>query len=388
MTPSTLLLALLACSQPDPGSGAVVRLRGGDEVRAEMHRVTPEALVVRTEGREVLIGWERVAETTGVLLTPRQREDAAATWRAVARATRGDYVNAEPLLETLFPSVRGRIGPTPAAVSGALLRCRLARGAVVGAVESMLSLAGAHARGDDDWLVPEGAGWARERDPAPMHLVWDEGMGLSPGVPPMWVALPGVVSLARAGERLGDGLPEGRATRLAAIYAHALRHEAGEPTTLPDRPEFDDALRFVHDVVAARTGEGAERDAAVARLRATIAGDVPAWVRVWGHAAIGRALLRSADVETRLLGVAEVLRVPAAYERELPYVTGLCLAEAAAALLDLGERGGASSLYLQLAERFPEHPALAWEALGPLREARAGRTTRATDTEAQKADGT
>lgn len=387
MTPTTLLIAMLACSQPDSGAGAVVRLRSGEEVRAEMHRVTPEALVVRTEGREVLIGWERVAETSGVPLTPRQREDAAAAWRAVSRAARGDYVNAEPLLETLFPAVRGRIGPTPATVSGELLRCRLARGAVVGAVEPMLSLAGAYARGDDDWLPVEGAGWARARDPAPMQVVWDEGMGLSPGVPPMWVALPGVVSLARAGARLGEGLPEGRASRLAALYAHALRFEAGEPTALPERPEFDDALRFVYDVVAARTGDGAERDAAVARLRATIAGDVPAWVRVWGHAAIGRALLRSADMETRLLGVAEVLRVPAAYERELPYVTGLCLAEAAAALLDLGEQGGASSVYVQLAERFPEHPALAWEALGPLREGRAGRASRSTDAERPPAGG-
>ncbi|MDX2132518.1 MAG: hypothetical protein SFY69_10760 [Planctomycetota bacterium] len=351
-------------SAPDPPA-QVLRLRGGQALRVRVVESTPEALVVIAEGRRTLIGWERVADVPS--LPPEMRTLADDAWRAASRVGRGDYVTAEPLLEELFPAMRGLVGPTPAAVASGLLKCRLARGAVVGAVEPMLALAASRSEGDQSWLPAEPPSISAPGDRLASGLAWDEQLRLSPGVPPMWAPLPSVRAQAQRGDALASGLGDGRGARLAQIYLHALRHEAGLPTRLAPRPDADEGVLLAHDVVAARTGDPPARAAAVVALRARLTPDTPAWTRAWLHAAVGRSMIRELETETKLLGVAELLRVPAQFERDVPYLTGLCLAEAAVTLHQLGEPDAANSLYADLTERFAGHPVLAWDALAPLR---------------------
>lgn len=64
-----------------------------------------------------------------------------------------------------------------------------------------------------------------------------------------------------------------------------------------------------------------------------------------------------------MLGVAELLAVPAAFEHAVPYVTGVCMAEAAVAMHRSGDSKGAAAIRDRLVERFAGHPALDWEPL-------------------------
>jgi hypothetical protein len=64
-----------------------------------------------------------------------------------------------------------------------------------------------------------------------------------------------------------------------------------------------------------------------------------------------------------MLGVAELLAVPAAIEYAVPYLTGVCLAEAAVALHAQGDLKGAVAVRTRLIERFAGHPVMEWEAM-------------------------
>jgi hypothetical protein len=67
--------------------------------------------------------------------------------------------------------------------------------------------------------------------------------------------------------------------------------------------------------------------------------------------------------DSKLLGVAELVELPARLERVNPYLTGIALSEAAVALAKMGDSRGATQLRNELSDRFPGHPALEWEPL-------------------------
>src|SRR5881392_4237749 len=78
-----------------------------------------------------IIPWDRVASVEGELAPAAApfMPTAEKLWRARSRLDRGDVVGAESLFEDLFPSFAGKRGPTAAAATGGLLRCRLGTGA-------------------------------------------------------------------------------------------------------------------------------------------------------------------------------------------------------------------------------------------------------------------
>lgn len=358
MTRATLILAGLITAAA-AAQDSTVSLRGGEpSLTGVLQQADADALVLNAGAVRWRIGWNRVAAVRGNDLDPALLDLADRSWRGCSRAERGDYLAAEPLLEALLDSYHGRTGPTAADVSLALLRCRLNRGAYVQAVPAMLVHAGAVSAGREGWFEPASRREPRQ-DELPDAQVWDDALGLCPSLPPMWIDAPATQALARRDWPRHAG----RAETLSALYAASLRFEAGLDPSLPARPAIDDGASLVFDVVAARTGDAATRAAARASLVMRSKKTPPEWVEVWCRAALGRSLVMEPDAESRLLGVAELLRVPALHERFNPYVSGLCLAEAAVALDRLGEPDAAASLRTELAERFPEHPALAWEVL-------------------------
>ena len=308
-----------------------------------------------------LLPWDQVASISGPF-----KESAAAfasiadtSWRARTRLERGDLAGAEPLFERLFPEYCGRRGPMGQLVCGGLLLCRIGRGATTSAVEPFLGFLNA-CEGDASPRVPTRT--TSSSDPADYSPI-DREWQLCPALPPIWLTGVALQTSVRSPWRT---FPD-RIGRLAELYRLSQACEFEEVTTqIPAMPDAADrSARLVWEIVASRAGDESTRLHAreVLRDRLAAASPAPAWMQAWCRCAIGRSLLREADDELRLLGIAELLAVPAAFEHAVPYVTGLCMAEAAVALAAMGNTKEAIVIRTRLSERFAGHPALEWEPL-------------------------
>jgi len=346
--------AVAAASIPVADSTPILR---GRESPSGLRVVALDADGVTVEGgdgstRDVL-GWERIAGVEGPLGAEAAAfaRTADAAWRARARLDRGDIAGAEPLFEELFASYEGRRGPTSAGVAAGLLRCRLLRGAQTGAVAPWLAYLEAAGQGTPTAGVGAAVG---------AGVVMDGPTGLVPALPPIWLDVASVRAFARTPASAEDG---GRASAMGALYRAAARIEAGLGGTLPPEPTDDAGLRLVWEVVASRGGDESLRTAAREALTARLGRALPAWTEAWCRVAIGRSLLKETAREARLLGVAELLELPARLEGASPYLTGVAMAEAAVALVGLDDVDGAVSVRADLQSRLPGHPALEWEPI-------------------------
>ncbi len=368
-------------------SSAQVTLRAGDgSIEGRVRSVSIEGVLVTlgesgaTQADQRLIGWDRVKLVEGEAAQKAAQFTQLSTeaWRARSRAERGDWGAAEPLFEHLFTQLEGKDGPTAALVAEGLLRCRLRRGAQgvavwpwlewLGIMERSGGLGAAGSKTRAGWLggnIDPGQSGAAGR-------AVDEETGLAVALPPVWVGgSAGVLAGAPEWERFRDR--GGEVGELAALYEQASRYEAGLPVGVPTAGSESPGVRLVHDIVVARIGSDEERKAARSALNMRIspaptgsgvtkkpAPLPPRWLEAWCRAAIGRSLLREADEASRMQGVIELLHLPARFASDQPYLTGVALAEASAALADLGDAAGAAALKSDLASRFPYHPALEW----------------------------
>lgn len=381
--------ALLAsCAAPAAGQ---VELRGvAEPVAGVVTSVGPEGVTLAAAaqtplGSGVLIGWDVVRAVEGPEGGGEQWETVGTeVWRARARLERGDWAAAEPLLERLSKAYRGTAGPTAAVVHEGLLRCRLRRGAQGAAVWAWL-----------DWT------WAVDRSPVPasewiggktsLPPVLDGATGLVPGLPPIWVGGASMSAVASSEEwtRLIEGARRAGGSDvvadLAALYRHAAAFEAGQSGPVPAVRAGHDGVALVAQIVTARTGDAAARAEARALLSRRIVGaagspgrsgaQAPAtepWIEAWCRAGLGRSLVLEQDVALRRKGVRELLHVPARFADEHPYLAGVCLAEAAVAMSEMGETDAAAALAGELRRRFAAHPALGWEKLDGLVRSGAG----------------
>lgn len=331
------------------------------ELRGQREPLDGAILSIGVDGVDVeghgLIGWDRVRDIDG------EREDAFErdfrgyadmAWRARIRLSRGDAIGAEPLFEELFQTFAWRKGPTAAVVSEGLLRTRLRRSAQAAAIAPWLSLL--HAGPSDAW----GTG-----------LV-DPGTRLIASLPPIWLPGPAIEEL-RIGIPAADDSIDSDVREIAHWYELAASFESGRPTEIPDAVSSDRGVRLLADIVQARAGDQTTRkrarDALIVRAEATRG----TWVEAWCRAAIGRSLLREADEEQIRLGVVSLLTVPAMFEQDMPHLSGLCLAEAAASLdLDLGMHDNALRVARECATKFPGHEALGWAPMRDLLSADRG----------------
>lgn len=327
--------------------GAVVTAVSAAGVTVAMPATEPGG-----SGRTIVLGWDRVRSVGGDHAGEAKQfaELADKAWRASARLERGDFVAAEPILDELFGAVRGMQGPTPALVCEGLLKCRLRRGAQMGAVEAWLAAMSSRPAGTE----------GSEASTRSEAGVIDPVTGLAPPLPPVWIGMPSLQVWAAGPPRFEAGT---RAGVMEAMYRESAKFECGLPVAIPDAPTDDAAARLVWEVVTARAGDAAKRKSARDALNARMAGSIPTWQEAWCRAGVGRSLLKDDSPETRRLGAVQLLHVPARLADDNPYLAGIGLAEAAVELKKQGDEAGAQRLRAELTTRYPDHPALQWDAL-------------------------
>lgn len=337
--------------------GQVEVRRGGPELPAgcvvmgvDLEGVTVAAPQEGGPARALVLGWQSVREVHGAFAERAEefRGLADKAWRAYSRLERGDVVMAEPVLEELFPVVAGHGGPTALMVCDGLLKCRLKRGARIGAIEAWL--AGVSAR--------EAAGDGRAAWGDGLESLVDSATGLAPTLPPVWLDAAGVQVWAASAPKF-----EGVAGRLEGLYREAAKSEGGLSASLPAEAGGESGERLVWEMVTARAGSAEARRIARQALGERIAARPGGWEEAWARAGLGRSMLREDSEETRRLGVAELLHVPARLADQSPYLAGVALAEAAVEVRRMGNVDGAWRLRSELLARYPEHPAVQWEAL-------------------------
>lgn len=359
-----------------------VVLRAGEARRAGWERAGVESIsaagvTIRQRDADgkmmaTVIGWDRVGSieggVSGTELAGRMKEwleGGQDLWRARERLERGDVPGAEPLFERAMPTFASEEGPTAAIASAGLVRCRLSRGVQALALEP--------------WLVWVGSGvpiselFARSEDREALErgLEFDAELGLVSSLPPIWQKTPAVQALAR-GETLSEvshvsedaGPARRRAARLAGLYLAAARGECGlevgDLSTLLRVEGKDAGLSLVANLVASRLGDESARAKARSELRGMIDTRSGGWVEAWARVGIGRSLLLEVDEESRLMGIAELLHVPARLERHSAALTALALAEASAALETMGDTAGAAKLKQELVVRYPNSTSTDW----------------------------
>lgn len=328
--------------EPAPLAGAVVA-------------VAPEAVTIRTDAGPAVIGLDLVRTVTGASADAFAGVRALADrlWRARARIERGDFAGAEPLLDPLVPQLAGRTGPTPSVLFDGLVRCRLARGARMHALDAWLDWLGARGSADDR------AAWRGGSIAAGVAI--DPVYEVVPELPPVWTnAQTPIDALSSAlGARTESADP--RVRDLARLYRAAASFELSAETTTPDASALAEpvaaegsarahpGVRLTRDMVLARAGTPDERARAIAALedRLREPGLEP-WVEAWCRLGVGRALLRADDPVERRRGVIELLHVPARLSGHVPDLAQLALAHAAVAMDDLGDPEGAASLVAEL----------------------------------------
>lgn len=321
----------------------------------------------------IIIGWDRIRSVHG---EHAERASAFASvaadaWRARTRLERGDTLAAEPLFDKLFERYRGMQGATASVVAEGLLRCRLRRGAHIAAIDPWLALLQSRS------AVPSFAeDWALQ---AGLPPVLDRSTGLIPSLPPIWLPWPALDAFARSGGgSLARGYVDGAAPitqpapALAALYLHAARIEAGIESAFPQiRPpaSADPGVQLVMAIAQSRSldpdvrqrgRQRLEDRLSAARASGTAQQPMPGWMEAWCRAALGRSLLRETAVDARRHGVLELLHLPARFGSSQPYLAGLALAEAAAALRELGDHRSADILARELTMMYPNHPVQDW----------------------------
>src|SRR5690606_34921109 len=80
----------------------------------------------------------------------------------------------------------------------------------------------------------------------------------------------------------------------------------------------------------------------------------------WCRIGLGRSLLTESDDGLVMDGVVQLMHLPARFGDEQPYLTGVALAESAAALSRLGDTSGSASVEALLQQSYAGHPALEW----------------------------
>lgn len=370
----------IACV-PLLGAAAQVELRGnvpspdGEVLRVDADGVTFATAVKsgKSSAAPVVLSWDRVRTVAGPLAPQAAIFAPVSTqaWRARSRLARGDAVGAEPLYDALFTAYSRRSGATSASIAQGLTTCRLGRGAQSSAVAPWLVWLRA-AASDHPALVADADAPINGSDLDPSRRLFtpDLAMGLIPSLPPIWIDLPATRALARATsaiEPLDEGIAatpaSSKAEQLGLLYLIAARHACALDTPeIP--PATDDAgVKLVADVVLATVGSAEQRDLARVSLRARIRSKPQPWVEAWARVALGQSLISEESADSKRLGIIELLHVPSRLPHEVPYLTGIALAQASVALHAFGDDAGADRLRQELATDFAGHPAMDWTPL-------------------------
>lgn len=352
------ILALVG-SIASGGVGAqTVLLRAGEVVATDelVSGLSLDGVTLKSGVGERTLSIDRVDEVGGDLESEWEKIEFAADslWRARVRIERGDLASAETILEALLPTVGATRGESSVVLWTGLMRCRVERGAIAGAIDAFLQ----YRERRSDAPGPEASMFRSAMSPRLGAALIDPATMLCPSLPPIYVATPAVVAAARATTEAVGG-----ESGLAVLYRMSMAHEVSAGVVVFPPATGGDGVVLVRDIVKSRCGTAEERATARAALRDRLGREQPGWIEAWSRCAIGRSLLLEGDEDSRLLGIAELLKVPAILSDEVPYLTGVALAEAAVALADGGDVASAIRLRAEIAENLPDHPVLDWPKL-------------------------
>jgi hypothetical protein len=382
-------LGLMACLTW--GASAQVQLRGDMRLDAAVAEATLVGLRLEPESSGApsqLVSWDRVKRVDGEKAgsIERFRTIADKLWRARTRVERSDFAAAEPLLDELEQAYGAERGPSAAVIAECLMRCRLSRGAQGSATAAWLWWS---------WLMEEKEGssgsleWVGGGTSLPP--VVDDATGLAPMLPPVWAPVASTGAAAASAEWARLRALGGEVGELAELYEKSARFEAGmddeiAPPLSAAAGEGGAGVALVREIVMARGGDAAARDAArralEARVRSIMAAAegatsganasptaraTPRWMEAWCRLALGRSLIRETDNALRMRGVIELLHVPARFSREQPFLAGIALADAAVTMARVGDDRAAAALKSELMARHPSHPVVQWEELGKIK---------------------
>lgn len=312
-----------------------------------------------------MLSWHQIKAINGALAAGSQPflVNADAAWRGLARLERGDQLGAEAILEPLAKTYQLRGGPTAAAVHAGLLRCRLGRGAQTLAIDAWVGWLAANEIAPNAGGGPAVSSW----DHADELLVGviDPATGLATALPPVWLNVPAVKSLAGVDAMPSEPGPS-RGEQMRDLYIQAARFECRLPARLRAMdPAWSESQRLVWQIVAARIGDDATRKDARAALQGRLRVAAPAWQEAWSRVAIGRSLLLESDDESKRDGLLQLLTITSREDGSDVYLAGIALAEASAALRARGNTAGANLVLADLIRQYPDHPAMEWDMVRP-----------------------
>ena len=349
----------------------IVPRGGGQPLRGNIVRLDEDGVRLRVRGsdeadiRDLMLSWDRIADVrVGGPSQPRLpelMERARRLFHARVRMERGDFANAEPTFELEFPGVVGRDSETTLVIADGLLRCRLDRGVLSGAIEPALEYArlrraGVTAIGDGNCMPPTTVE-AGARGIIPM---WDERYGLLPYLPPVWLQGP---SFEGAISQLADRSPtqDVELDIIADLYHRSMLLEQGRVVDAVD-PDAEGILgrpgpSLMAHMVNAMHPDSDVRKAARRQLERRAPGE-PAWVETWSRFQLGRSYLLEPGAGQRRKGMLQFVHLITESSGAHPYLVGMAMAIMADEFESQGEHAAAARLRADLERDVPGHPVL------------------------------
>ncbi|MCA9297053.1 MAG: hypothetical protein KC983_11060, partial [Phycisphaerales bacterium] len=305
-----------------------------------------------TSGATHLVRWDQVRDVQTDRhepLLPQMLERAERLWRARSRLERYDAAFAEPLFIRLFEQYRGQTHETALVVAEGLLRCRLESGENDGALIPWL-----------ETVRIRRAGIAQTAY-VTLPPVIDDDTFLAPSLAPFFVPTRSLVSVARELE-MYDARGDAVVAAFAQLYSDAIRRTLGQDSiTIPApavAPPADQRGLMLLGLMLSSDDPNADvRATTRSELERRLMDlDATSWQDAWLRSAYGRALIASQGVGRQQLGIVQLIHVPARHATTQPYLAGLALDWAAAALETLGDADGAARLRAELDRKYPGHP--------------------------------
>ncbi len=324
--------------------GDVVYRRGGAPPLLGEVRMNEGGVVVRsTQGVEHPISWDRVKRIEPEPSTPGYggwKARSVELWRARSRVERDDTGLAEPLFQKLFAAFKGQTHETALVVAEGLLRCRLARGAQALSILPALEVARLRRAGITTTSY------------SLLNPVMDETMGLCPSLPPVWTDERSMEQARTALDRY-DSKSDAVVEALAVLYRRSLTPKSqwrDSPSDFPTHKGVTLLRRFVDSGSTEKSLRNTARNQMLDILKKGVVVD---WVEAWARYAVGNSFLTESGVGRRQRGVVHLLHLPARWGRHHPYLAGLALLRAAAALEDMDHETEAARLREEAAAFFP-----------------------------------
>jgi hypothetical protein len=187
--------------------------------------------------------------------------------------------------------------------------------------------------------------------------VIDERYQLCTALPPVWLATPALAKLRLDLESYEAG-EDVVVAAVAALYARsAARGLGAEAADLPELPDHIGVEMLGHIINCGDPSDEVREQSRnwLARAEATL----PAFGQAWGRFAMGVSLLSESGVVRQQRGLVNLLHLPALHHETQPYLAGIALSLAAAALEAQGDADAAHVLLADLTSQYPNHPVLA-----------------------------